>query len=84
MKTVGADLYVCPKIPFRTNTTAMRHLVLVPINEMNGAVEKVPPSHEWLILPQIVDIFLCPPYGTVLHKPNRYVSQYYGLHKFDE
>ena len=27
---------------------------------------------------------ICPPYGIVLHKPNRYVPQYYGLHKFDE
>ena len=33
MKTVGADLYIRPKVPFCITPTALRHLV--SINEMN-------------------------------------------------
>ncbi len=32
MKKVGTDSYVRPKVPFSTTATAMRHMVLVPMN----------------------------------------------------
>ncbi len=35
MQTVGADLHIRPTVPSRTNPIALRHLVLVSINEMN-------------------------------------------------
>ena len=35
MKTVGADLYIRPKVPFRTTPTASRHQIMVTINKMN-------------------------------------------------
>ena len=34
-KMVGADLYIRPKVPSCTNSTATRHLVLVSTNEMD-------------------------------------------------
>ncbi len=35
MKTVGADLYIRPTVPSCKTVTALRHLVLIPISEMN-------------------------------------------------
>ena len=34
-QTVGADLYIRPKVPFRTTPTASRHQIMVTINKMN-------------------------------------------------
>ena len=35
MKTLGADLHIRPKVPFCTNSTALRHQIMVTVNEMD-------------------------------------------------
>ena len=34
MQMVGADLHIRPKVTLRTNRTAMRHKIMVSINQM--------------------------------------------------
>ena len=45
-KTVGADLYIRPKVPFCTNSTATSHQIMATVNKMDGTVEKVPSLHK--------------------------------------
>ena len=39
MKTVGADLYVRPTVPSCTNPTALRHQIMVSMNQMDECID---------------------------------------------